>query len=413
MRLFVAMPEKGSEKVLNKWDELSAGAWRNHVEVHYLTSDKTANDGLVSSLARYAGSLVYASHHLTSIAVAKQQWNIQRLMKYKLEEAVEQWLDERDLIWRTRAKRQCAKTPFKSISADEWVSQFARVNPSLGRRAGAALLAQFRVVDAADFATYFSGLPEVDQSAYFLGADPHSGDLSLVNVLSANIDNRVLHDSRNLPAMKRDARVRLFCDGSWSGGETQRRIHCMFKACDKKSNSLLASQRLDVRLGFITDIAEKRIVRELQILASGGVVQQGLVVVTCPDGNRFNLAGSNSGQKGLAFHDLALLRYVDADPKALQRLCKEIGEQVQPGKPLGTNGIASCIAFWYSLPAAMLPLFIVDGAEVKSADGDTFKWKPLLRSLHTATGRDDDPTHHCTTCPLADRTPTPQPASVA
>lgn len=405
MRLLVAMPEQGLEKVRIKWDELTAGAWRNRVEIHLLSDDKVANDSLVTSLASAAGTLVFAAQHLTSVAAANQRWNVKRFKTYKLAEAVEAWLDDENLNWRTRTKRHCEKTAFKSISADEWVTQFAKVSPAFGRRAGAALLAQFRVAGMADFAQYFSDLPSVDQNAYFLGADPHSGDLALVGVLSANIDNRKLHDSRSLPAMKKDAKIRLFCDGSWSGGETKRRIHCMFKACSKKNNSLVATQHLDVRVGFITDNAERLIYQEVATLVDTGLVQKGLVKVSWPDGNRLSLIGSRSGQKGLAFHDQTLLQYVDNDPRALRRLCEEIGEQIQPKKPLGTNEIASCIALWNSLPAAMLPVFTAEGANVKGADGQTFKWKALIRSEHVKTGREDDPEHHCGDCPLADRTP--------
>lgn len=407
-RLLVAMPEKGLEKVLERWDELTAGAWRDHVDVHNLTEDKAANDGLVSSLASTTGNPVYVSQHLTSVAIAKERWNIKRLKKYKLEEAVAEWLDGRDLNWRTRTKRHCEKTPFNILSAEAWVAQFARVNPSYGRRAGAALLAQFQVAGAREFASYFSGLPKVDQSMYFLGADPQSGDSGLVTILSANIHNDLLHDSRYLPAMKQDAKVRMFCDGSWSGGETKRRIHCMFKACDKKHKALIETQHLEVRVGFITDIAEKLITSELDELIDSGLVKKGLVRITYPDGNRLTLTGSTSGQKGLAFHNLTLLHYVHQDPTVLRRLCRQIGDQVLPRKPLGTNEIASCIAFSHSLPAAMLPMFTIDGAEVLGADGEKFVWRALLRSEHVATGRTDDSEHHCVDCPLADRSPKAQ-----
>lgn len=404
-RLCVAMPEKGSEKILNGWTELSAGTWRNHIDIHHLTDDKVVNDALVSSLATLPNSVVYTLQHLTSAIVAGRHRNIQRFQKYQLREAVEQWLDEHDLNWRTRTKRHCDKTPYKRISADEWASQFAKVNPTFGRRAGAALLSQFQVIGSAEFAAYFSNLPEVEQNTFFIGADPHSGDHALIGILSANIDNGKLHDSRNLPTMKKNAKVRLFCDGSWSGGETQRRIRCMFTTCNKKDNALVVTQSLDIRVGFITDIADTTINRELQVLADAGVVQKGHVRVTYPEGNRLNLIGANSGQKGLAFHDMARLHYVDTDPKALRKLCLQIGRQVRPEQPLGTNEIASCIAFAHSLPAAMLPLFTVDGVVVTGSDGQKFLWKALLRSEHVATGQNDDPEHHCKTCPLADRTP--------
>lgn len=410
LRLIVAMPEDGLRGAKSRWDELSAGAWVDHVEVCTLSTDKVANDNLVTSLAGSLDALVYVSQHLTSVSVAR--FNIVRFKKHELIEQIEGWLDGKNLNWRTRSRRECAKTPYRSIPPDEWVSQFSKVDPVLGRRAGAALLAQLRIASAADLASYFDNLPAVDQNAFFLGADPHSGDMSLVGVLSANIDNSVLHDSRRLPVMKKQHQVRLFCDGSWSGGETLRRVHCLFKACDKKSHALHSSQRLDVRLGFITDVAEKRIARDLEKLVQGRVVNEGVVRITCPEGNRFSVLGAKSGQKGLAFQNLALLRYVDADEKALRKLCKSIGDQILPDKPLGTNDIASCIGFWYSLPAAMLPLFIIDGADVVGADGVVFKWRALLRSKHTTTGLVDDPLHHCASCPLADRSAAVQPTDV-
>ena len=411
LRLIVAMPEDGLRGARSKWDELSAGAWSDHIEICTLGSDKAANDNLVISLAGSPNALIYVSQHLTSASVA--QFNIKRFRKHELIKQIEDWLDGKNLNWRTRSRRECAKTPYQSIPPDEWVSQFAKVDPILGRRAGAALLAQFRIANAADLASYFDDLPAVDQNAFFLGADPHSGDMSMVNVLSANIDNNVLHDSRRLPVMKKQHQVRLFGDGSWSGGETLRRVHCLYKACDKKSNALHSSQRLDVRLGFMTDAAEKRIARDLEKLVHKKVVAEGAVRVTCPDGNRFSLLGAKSGQKGLAFQNLALLRYVDTDEKALRKLCKGIGDQIQPDKPLGTNEIASCIGFWYSLPAAMLPLFIIDGGDVMGADGVVFKWRALLRSKHTTTGIMDDPSHHCASCPLADRSAAVQPTDAA
>ena len=403
VQLYVAMPEKGSAGAFKKWDELSAGVWRDHIEICFLTDNKIANDAKVTNLSRSLDSIVYASQHLTSAAVTSQRHNIQRFKKHHLLEAVEKWLDEHDLDWRTRTKRHCNNTPFVSISAEEWIEQFAKVKPEFGRRAGAALLAQFRVIGPSEFSTYFSNLTEADQSTFFIGADPHSGDHALITILSASIDNSKLSDSRELPVLKKDAKVRLFCDGSWSGGETRRRIQCMFTACDKKNNALVATQRLDVHIGFLTDIAEKRIYQELEELANATVLQKGYVRVTYPEGNRLSVTGLSSGQRGLAFHDLTLLRYVDNDPSALRELCLKIGKEVLPNKPLGTNEIASCLAFYHSLPAAMLPLFTVDGMEVTDANGAKFTWKALLRSKHLATGhRAIAPTLHSET-PLLKR----------
>jgi len=404
-RLCIAIPLKGSENAFRQLDERSAGAWRQHVDIEYLTHDKLTNDGTVASLAKSSSTLVLASHHLTSVAVTHNRCNIKRLKKHELIRTVEDWIDENDLDWRLRTKRHCKKTPFKCISADEWVSQFDKVDPELGRRAGAALLAQFRVIGSSEFAEYFSALPPVDLNTYFIGADPHSGDFALVPVLAANIDNADLQESRRLPKLKNNAKVRLYCDGSWSGGETQRRIRCMFTKCEKKDNALVSTHRLNVHVGFLTDIAERVISRELQQLAAMGTIKMGFVDVTAPVSNRLILKGVQTEQKGLAFHNPALLKYVDSDLKALQRLCKKIGEQLSSHKPLGTNDIASCIAFSHSLPAAMLPLFTVDGVLVTGFNGEKFAWKALLKSKHVSTGQDDDPDYHCEKCPLSDRPP--------
>lgn len=401
--LCIAMSEKGSDKVFQRWDERSAGAWRNHVKFIALTDDKIANDGIVSNLAKSPNTLVFASQHLTSADVARQKLNVRRFQANKLIEAVERWLDENDLDWRVRTKRHCKKTPFKCISADEWVSQFAKVDPKIGRRTGAALLAQLRVIDSEEFSRYFSDLSNADLSTYFIGADRHSGDLALVSILSAQIDNAVLIESREIPVLKKNAMVRLFCDGSWSGGETKRRIRCMLTKCEEKSNFLEPTQRLDVHVGFLTDIADRVISADLQALAEDGIIQKGHVRVTYPKGNRLEVTGVRSGQKGLAFHDPILLRYVDEDLNALRRLCKKIGEEVLPQKPLGTNEIGSCIAFSHSLPAAMLPLFTIDGAQVTDSNGEKFIWRALLKSQHVTTGIKDDPNYHCGQCPLGDR----------
>jgi hypothetical protein len=412
-RLHVAMPQVGSAEAFRKWDEISAGAWTDYVTISFLSSGKTdriANDGIVGDLARPSNATVYASQHLTSLSIAQARKNIQRYTKYKLLEAVEKWLDENNLDWRSRTKRYCESTPFTCITANEWVDQFAKVDPILGRRAGAALLAQFQVIGNAELGRYFSNLPDVDQSTYFFGADPQSGDFGLVNIIAAKMTNGSLVESSKLPKLKKDARVRIYCDGSWSGGETERRIRCLFTKCDKKSNALIKSQRLFVHVGFITDIAEKRIMRGLEPLIQRGVIQQGFVRITWPEGNHKLLSGVNSGQKGLAFHDMTLLKYVDDNPMALQELCRKIGDQLSPEKPLGTNEIASCIAFSHSLPAAMLPTFIVSGREVTGANGVKFTWKPLMESMHVLTGQDDDPDYHCTQCPLADRSPKGGPA---
>lgn len=397
------MSEKGSEKVFQQWDDRSAGAWREYVKLTTLSDDKITNDGIVANLAKTPNVHVLASQHLTSASVKRGRMNVERLKTYQLVNTVEKWMDDSDIDWRLRTKRHCQKTPFKCISADEWVDQFARVDPRLGRRAGAALLAQFRVIGDGEFAEYFTNLPEADIHTFFIGADPHSGDFALINILAANINNASLLESTKLPQLKNGCKVRLYCDGSWSGGELQRRIRCMFTQCGKKANALNSSHTLDVRTGFITDVAEVLIERKLKQLVNDNVVKNGSVRVSCPDSNRLRLRGVYSDQKGLAFHKHVLLKYVDENQKALRELCNKIGKELSTNKPLGTNDIASCIAFSHSLPAAMLPLFTINGVQVTDSKGQKFAWKALLQSQHVSTGRPDEPDRHCEQCPLADR----------
>lgn len=405
-RLVVAMPEAGVLKASQSWDELSAGAWRERVKIIALGQDKADNDNVLISHAGEDNALIYASQHVTSAHISGRSPNIVRLKTYQLTDSVVVWLDKAGLSWRTRTKQQCSKTPFRCISAEDWVSQFVKIDPVYGKRVGAALLVQFQVAGNPDFAGFFCDLPVVDKNVYFLGADPHSGDHALVSILSAQVASSSLHESRLLPQLKANAKFRLFCDGSWSGGETKRRIRCMFTKCSKKVNALERNQYLEVRVGYITDVAERLIDEELLQLASEKRIQKGYVRVSYPVENRLNVTCSNSGQKGLAFQRQVLRDYVNSsDPGTFRKVCKTIGEKILPSKPLGTNEIASCIAFFHSLPAAMLPLFTVDGVAVKGADGKTFMWKALLRSEHAIAGADDDPSYHCEACPLGGRAP--------
>lgn len=402
--LCVAIPHEGAERIFKQWDERTAGGWRRHTRVSYLTSDKCSNDGLVSGLAKNAGTMVLASQHLTSVACTRLYRNVQRLKTHQLTEEALKYFENSGLDWRRRAALECAKTPFKCISPDEWVQQFDLVDPTIGRKAAAALLAQFQILGPAELAERFSNLPEVDLHATFYGADPHSGDLALVNILSARVNNVLLGECTKLPKLKPSARVRLYCDGSWSGGETQRRISCLFTSCSKKAGALAATNTLDVHVAVITDAAKATIDAKLTELAASRRVTKGHVRVTFPPGNPLPVTGVHTGQKGLAFQDSTLLKYVDEDLGSLRRLCKKIGEQlVGEGRALGTNGIASCIGFSHSLPGAMLPLFTLGGRKVTGSDGKAFTWRSLVHSEHFSGGVPDQADYHCESCPLADR----------
>ncbi|WIX07560.1 phosphoribosyltransferase-like protein [Xanthomonas oryzae] len=404
----IAIALKDSTRAFKLWDDISAGQWRRHITVIDLSSDKDANNALIASKALTANVTILAMSHLTSGHLATSHSNVRRLRRHEMMKEVTRWLDTQNLAYLNHAKRQCDKTPFHCTSPESWLDQFSQVDPNMGRRAGAALLAQLQVFDARDFSGFFRDLPEdVDTSCYFLGADPHSGDHALISILSAVIDNTKLNDSRALPKMSASGKLRLFCDGAWSGGETKRRIRCLFTPCTGKKVHLSPTHRLDVRLGFITSTAQKAIEKEVTNLVQEKLASVGSIQIQSARENLLQLRGDKSGQVGLAFHDTTLLDYVDSDRKSLAALCKKIGLQLHPKKPLGTNEIASCIAFAHSLPSAMLPLFITKNSNVKAHDGTSFEWKPLLSSQHHSTGLPDDPSHHCEACPLVDRSKTP------
>lgn len=402
--LIIAIAPKDSASAFKIWDEVSAGRWRKHITVIDLTTNKEENDTKIANNATTANATIFAMGHLTSAHLAKFYSNVSRVKKYQMVDQVVRWLDAQNLAYLEHAKRQCRKTPFNCISPQLWLEQFSKVDPNIGRQAGAALLAQLRVFDARDFSEFFRELPEdVHASCFFLGADPHSGDHALINILSAIIDNAKLTDSRTLPKIPASGKLRLFCDGAWSGGETKRRIRCLFTPCTSKQAHLSPTHHLDVRIGVLTNTALKAIDKEISKLVQEKLANIGSIQIQSAPENSLQVRGNKSGQVGLAFHDTDLLDYVSSDRTSLAKLCKKIGLQLNPKKPLGTNALASCIAFSHSLPSAMLPLFITKGAQVKGHDGALFEWLPLMSSKHYSTGLADDPNHHCSACPLVDR----------
>ena len=135
---------------------------------------------------------------------------------------------------------------------------------------------------------------------------------------------------------------------------------------------------------------------------SGKAVQTNRATsIACPTGNRLTLTGSSINSRGLAFQSTFLRNFVDgSNENAMLELCQKIGLQLTQDRPLGTQNIASTIAFGHSLPRAMLPLYIVEDKEVESADGTRFIWKALIKSKHLTNPAADDKNVYCGYCPL-------------
>lgn len=406
-RLMVAVSPTRRVRLEDICAERTAGAWIKHVQFHDLLDDgarKGANDGTVAHLAQGKDVQVLAASNLTSKSIERKFSNVKLLNRWKIEFEVEQWLETNQLTWRSRVKTYCQTGPYLSLTPDAWCQQFHRVDPKLGVRVGAAILAQFKMLGASEFAGWFDCLPKVDAYTYFVGADPHSGDHGLITSLAARISGLALLDAKRLPKLAKQARVRLFSDAGWSGGESKRRLECLYTPCSHKSHALCNTNYVHLRFGFLTDAAQLVLTSHLSKLVERGLVcHPDRVTVSYPIDNFLKIKGEHGIQKGLAFQDQLYLDYVDKNnPNAIRELCKLIGQQIAPGQPLGTNEIASTIAFQHSLPKAMLPV-LIGGGLVTAHDGSTFEWKPLLRSKHITEPASDVDGYHCSTCPLDDR----------
>lgn len=412
-RLLVAVSSTERARLECIVAEMTAGAWAKHIVFVDLIDDdeqNIANNGTVGHLAQNQGERVLAAAHLTSKSIGRTYSNVKRLKKWGLREEVAQWMEKNHLTWRGRVEAYRKAGPFRSISPDEWCQQFHRVNPNLGLRVGAAVLAQFKMLGPAEFADWFDGLPKVDASYFFVGSDPHSGDHGIINSLSARISGGSLHDAKNLQKLTRQQQVRLFSDAGWSGGESKRRLECLYTACSSKANALCATSYVNLRFGYLTDSAETVLKKHLSDLVERRLVcDSNRVTFSCPTDNFLKVKGSTNLQKGLAFQDQSYLDYVDKnDPFAMRDLCSLIGKQIAPDQPLGTSEIASTIAFQHSLPKAMLPVLIIGEGVVTASDGSTFVWKPLLHSKHLTAPAPDVAGYHCAECPLEDRRESPR-----
>ena len=307
------------------------------------------------------------------------------------------WLDENKLSWKSGFRTLTDLSGFKLGDEERWRGQFAKVDPVVGPRVAKALMAQLRVVRMNELIDYLTDGPPFDYNIYFTGDDPHSGDLALVAPLASRIDGHTLWESQRIPDTVPDgAKLRLFSDGSWSGGETEKRIKCLTEKCAKKSTYVRPTQSLQVSVGFATSKAMSRVTRRGERLKNKGLIAD--LEIRCP-----NVLETKAGQGlGLAFAEDDVNHFVNPDnPRAYYDFCKKLGEMVYPSRPLGTEGIASTVAFEHSLPKAMLPFFIFGGAPVTAADGTTFNWVPLLHSKHVQKPAKNNPEHHCAECPLS------------
>lgn len=406
--LAVAATQRHSaEESLN---EATAGLWRNCVEVVELSANRAENDHEVRYLAEDPEVTVLAAAHLTSEWIEEPR--VERLQKTGLMKRAMEWLGVRRLTWGAALKALTDLPGFKVPDEGSWRNQFKKVDPMIGPRVAKALLMQLRVVRSGELADMLLEGPPLHCNVWFQGSDPHSGDTAMVTPLAARIDGELV-ESQKMDTPPNGERVRLFADGAWSGGETEKRIKCLTAQCAKKKGSLGPSHTLVVSVGIMTARAASRFERRGRKLANQGKLRR--LEISC---DRARVLDPDAGPvMGLAFANEDINRYVDPkNAKAFYGFCLKVGECIQQGRPLGTDGIASTIAFEHSLPKAMLPLFMFGGGgvQVPAADGSMFDWKPLMVSKHIQKPAKDDASHHCEACPLSPKAKiADQPASAA
>lgn len=412
-KLVLAVASVQRRKAEELLTEATAGSWPRWVEVLELSASKAENDQEVRYAASAQQTLVLAASHLTSEWVSAP--NVERLQKDELLRRAMRWLDDRGLTWVSALNALRDLPGFQVVDESGWRSQFKRVHPQLGPRVARALLVQLRVVRAHALTDMLLAGGDFDYNVWFEGSDPHSGDRAMVAGLASRLDGNKLGESMVMPALPEGARVRMFADGAWSGGETEKRIKCLVTQCEHKRSFIGPTHTLTVSLGFMTNKARSRFQRRGEKLQRQGRLRS--LDILCAGENILDLDAG--GGYGLAFANDDINRYVDPmNPRAFYDFCKSLGEAISRNRPLGTDDIASTIAFEHSLPKAMLPLFIFSGggAQVSAADGGTFPWKAMLVSKHVQNPARNDASHHCAGCPLAERQPAvvpPAPAASA
>lgn len=392
--LAVAPESRGQIEAL--LHEHTAGRWPRWVDFFPLKArTKAENDSELHAFAADIGSQILAASNLTSEWVTELNPNVKRLQRDGLVAAVVKSLDDERRTWQSTLSALKGLSGAQLLDVAEWRGQFTRIDPVVGPRVAKAILAQLRVVRMSELADALVAGGEYDYNVCFYGNDPHSGDTALVTPLASRIDGQKLFEAAKLPTLSNGAPVRLFSDGGWSGGETAKRIECLTTPCQNKVGYVGASNVLHVSLGFITTKALSRVEALGKQLVNDGKLAG--LEVKCA-----NVLDAKAGPGlGLAFADPAVNSFVDPrNPFAFYDFCKKVGAAIDAKRPLGTLDLASTVVFEHSLPKALLPLLIFGGAQVEAADKTLFGWKPLLRSQHVQNPAKNNPTHHCSDCPL-------------
>lgn len=385
-------------------EDRTAGTWRTRVLMRHLGAkphDKETNNAAIESLVKdHPAAIVVAAANLCGAWLEDEYLKVKRLSKDRLHLAVKSWIESEGLSWRLNAEKCSQRGSFKWQKIDDWCNQFRLVDPERGHRVAAAILSQLKVATVAEMADWFDGLPPVDHSVFFIGADPHSGDHGLVNILSARIEGPKLIEATKLQLQTANAEVRLFADAAWSGGESERRLECLYKPCNKKASVIGHGNKLHLRFAYLTTTAQEALTKKINVLEATGACSPNSVQSSCPENNLLHVNPTGK-TKGLAFQRKDLNDYVDpANSSSMRDICKSIGVQIAKKRPLGTDDVASTIMFEHSIPRAVLPVLIFGGAKVKAHDGTEFVWKALVGSSHVEKPANADNDVHCKECPL-------------
>ncbi|KIF82880.1 phosphoribosyltransferase-like protein [Noviherbaspirillum autotrophicum] len=411
VQLIVAVGPDHAQELAADLEERTAGRWTGHLLIASLGDDKVSNNADIEAFAaNYAVVPIIVMASMTSASLEVNPM-VRRLTRDQVIQQVNQWLKQSGLSWRDNAEACRQKGTFTWMEWGKWRKQFELVDPDKGPRVAAAILAQLRIATSQEVASWFDGLEAVDHSVYYIGSDPHSGDHALVSMLASRIEGANVSDVQTMPVLPPNSKIRYYGDASWSGGEAERRISCLFTPCENKTHSLSKEDTLFIRMAFITDLGEEKLQEAIAQLHDQRKCNRTRVKISVPHGHRLEVDPSGR-MKGLAFQNPDILKYVDPDdPSFMRAFCKRIGGRIAKGRELGTEDIASTIAFEFSLPRAMLPVLIFGGRPVKAADGTEFIWKPLMESKHVTKPARSNQEAHCVACALQPRKPQPEAAS--
>ena len=400
-QLIVAATAGQIPELERQLSDATAGRWRQHVQILLLSDNKSANNIALQDVpATHPHAECFADKNVTSQFL--EDSGIFRMARPELINKTIDWLDRHHISWRGNVEVCRQHGSYKWMDVEKWRQQFARVDPDVGPRVASAILAQLQIIGMQQLGEFLTGeLEEASFSTYFKGADPHIGDFGVVSMLQQLINNRKLAEAFQLPILEPASRIRMFNDGGWSGGESMRRITCMYMKCDRKTCHIDPSHSLEMRFAFITDIAKQELASSISQIEVDFKVSKGAITISHPPENLLNVKDSAGVASGLAFRDPHISNYVS--PAEMQELCNRIGKKIAKRRPLGTHNIASTIGFWHSLPKAMLPVLILGGGPVLDFNGNRFSWHPLIVSQHVLNPQPDIPGYHCNECPLAPR----------